>query len=64
MHITTTSIDVLELDGKDVVIGEDITLIVKSVWHYKQKRVLLKFGKTEVVVSAGELELAIRSCTL
>lgn len=64
MYITTTSVDVLELDGKDVAIGEDITLIVKSVWFYKQKKVLLKFGKTEVVVSARELELAIRSCTL
>ena len=55
-------IEVYEVDGIDVPIGQSKKLEVNSHWN-RAEFVVMKFGKTSFTVSATNLSNAIRNAT-
>ena len=61
MEIKQT-IDVQEIDGKDVPVMARVTIGIDSHWNYKSL-VVLVVGEKKYTVDAGQLDKAIENAT-
>lgn len=55
-------IEVYEVNGKEVEIGESRKMLIESHWN-RDAFVILKFGKTNVTVTRSALDKAISNAT-